>query len=117
MSYNNIIDKSICYKCNNKKTEEEIINDDNLKEIKLFCKNENCEYEYKKKKYIEKSKLLLNFGKFKFERIFNVIKNDKKYIEWVLKVNENNKNIAVVNKNKTIKFLLDNFNEFSKYVE
>ena len=117
MSNNNIIDKSICYKCNNKKIEEEIINSDNLKEIKLFCKNENCEYEYKKKKYIEKSKLLMNFGRFKNERIFNVIKNNRSYIDWILKSNENNKNISVVNKNKTIKFLIDNFLEFSKYVE
>ena len=104
----NKISEMACFKCGNKT----LIIDDK----KIRCYNVNCLDDSKKQKFIKKANNLMNFGKFKDEKIINVIKNDRAYIDFLIKKNANNTNTSIVNKTKTFQYLIDNFEQYKNLI-
>ena len=104
----NKISEMACFKCGNKT----LIIDDK----KIRCYNVNCLDDSKKNKFIKKANNLMNFGKFRTETILSVIKNDKNYIEYILKKNLNSDNEYAKNKMTSIKFVLDNYETYKDVI-
>lgn len=98
-----------CKNCNSELIKKSYLNKKNLNVVSYVC--EKCNFDKSKEKYNKYANENLNFGKYRDNKIIDIVKNDPEYVEYLINKNNIDKNFKKNGNFLRLLYVKNHYNE------